>query len=47
MFKNIVIIILSILVISLSFFIFTGRFCRCSPVQCPNSDLNIYKEYLT
>lgn len=46
MFKNIVIIILSILVISLSFFIFTGRFCRCSPVQCP-SELSPLKSYLT
>lgn len=45
MFKNIVIIILSILVISLSFFIFTGRFCRCSPVQCPSEPSSL-KSYL-
>lgn len=46
-YKNMFIIILAVLIVGLFYLIFTGSFCHCSPVRCPNSCPDPMRSYLT
>ena len=37
--KSIIIICLTVVIFTLFYLIFSGKFCHCSDVTCPNNDV--------